>query len=506
MGNLSPRSFSSLPAHLALLLFVLAAGSGCGRNGAATAGGSPKEVDASALNAEMQAIATRESTLTPEDDMIMSVAAEDDEAENNEVSAVEADGEVGGVAVEKADGTTDAAAQAVQVVAEVAPPRMTLGDPSLTAGIPGEGPLTEEQASAWLALPGQLAPLEFALPLGLAAAETLITGTGENPLSRAKIELGRQLYFDTRLSADGTVSCATCHDPAEGYSRHTQFGEGIKGQKGNRNSPVSFNRILSGPQFWDGRAVSLEEQAKGPVANPIEMGNTHEKCVASIRENKVYQRQFALVFPGEEITIDTIAKAIATFERAIVTGPTPYDYLEIVRAVESQYDPEDLADLEAEDPELHSRYLVAKTEAGKMSAAAIRGRDLFFDARANCTACHAGANFTDEKYHNLGVGMAAAAPDLGRFTVTQLDADKGAFKTPGLRNVASSAPYMHDGSQATLEEVVKWYVDGGHPNPYLSDKVKKLDITADEQADLVAFMKEGLTGAFPDVRRDRLPE
>ena len=325
-------------------------------------------------------------------------------------------------------------------------------------------------------------------------------------MTRAKIELGRQLYFDKRLSSDGSISCASCHDPGEGYARHTRFGEGIGGKKGDRNSPPSYNRILSAVQFWDGRAASLEEQAKGPIANEIEMGSTHEQSVEKIKGIAAYRIQFASVFGTPEITIDHVAQAIATFERALVTAAAPYDYLERVRAIESQYDAEELARLAEEDPELAAEYKIAQAGMAAMSESAVRGRDLFFNEKSNCTACHAGANFTDEKFHNLGVGMEATEPDLGRFKQTQVEADRGAFKTPGLRNVALSGPYMHDGSQQTLEEVVEWYAKGGHPNPYLSDKVKKLELSEQDKKDLVAFMVEGLTSEFPIVETERLPE
>ena len=162
--------------------------------------------------------------------------------------------------------------------------------------------------------------------------------------------------------------------------------------------------------------------------------------------------------------------------------------------------------LQEEDPELYARYQAALQGSSTMSDSAKRGGELFFADRVGCTACHAGANFTDELYHNLGVGMEVDDPDLGRYEVTKQDADWGAFKTPTLRNVALSAPYMHDGSQNSLEEVMEWYVKGGHPNPHLSDKVKKLDLTDQEVRDIVAFMEEGLTSDFPSVRRDRLPQ
>jgi cytochrome c peroxidase len=391
--------------------------------------------------------------------------------------------------------------------AESDPQKVLLGSPELTAGIPGEGPLTKEQIARWLANPANHQSLAVELPTGLALGATGIQIPADNPLTRAKVELGRQLYFDPRLSADGTVSCASCHHPDEGYARNTTFGVGIGEQTGNRNSPTSYNRILSSAQFWDGRAASLEEQAKGPIANPIEMGNTHDVCVKTVKENEGYRLQFAAVFPDAGINIDTIAKAIAAFERTLVTGASPADYYEPLLAFEKAF-AQDLEDLEAfkeENPGAFARYEKFKAEsaAHPISESARRGRDLFF-GKANCTACHVGANFTDEKYHNLGVGMDKPEPDLGRFVVSKKDEERGAFKTPTIRNVALTAPYMHDGSQKTLEEVVEWYDRGGHANPHLSDKMKKLGLTPQEKQDLVEYMK-ALTGPFPDVQTERLP-
>jgi cytochrome c peroxidase len=376
-----------------------------------------------------------------------------------------------------------------------------LGSPELTAGIPGEGPLTVEQVRAWLDDPRNHETLEIELPLGLAEGALQVKGLADNPLTRAKIELGRQLYFDTRLSADGTISCASCHDPGEGFARHTPFGVGIKGQTGIRNSPVSFNRILSDKQFWDGRAGSLEEQAIGPIQNPIEMGNTHEACLASLTAIEGYQIQFERIFGA--FTIQEVGKALAAFERVLVTGPSPFDYQKQLDAF-AALDPESLKE---DDPELYESYVQAKAqaEAHPMSDSALRGKELYFSQKASCSACHVGANLTDELYHNLGVGMDAAEPDLGRFAVTMEEKDKGAFKTPTIRNVALTAPYMHDGSQKTLEEVVEWYTKGGHPNPQLSDKIKKLDLSAQEKTDLVEFMK-ACTGEFPKVETGRLPQ
>jgi cytochrome c peroxidase len=388
------------------------------------------------------------------------------------------------------------------------PVSVTLGDPALTAGIPGDGALTAEAVRGWLDSDENHAPLTVKLPLGLSAGVASVTIPADNQLTRAKIELGRQLYFDKRLSSDNTVSCADCHHPDEGYGRHTRFGVGVDKQEGGRNSPVSYNRILSGAQFWDGRAASLEEQAVGPIANPIEMANTHEAAVETVKGIEAYSLQFDKVF-ADGVTIGNIGKAIASFERAIVTGPSAFDYYEPLRQMETQLadDLEDLEVLKEDEPDLYEDYMAVRkaSEAHPISESAKRGRALFFSQRVNCTACHVGANLTDEKYHNLGVGMDKDPPDLGRYEVTKDDKDRGAFKTPTIRNVALSGPYMHDGSQETLDEVVEWYNKGGHPNDYLSKDVKKLDLTAQEKKDLVSFM-EACTGKFPQVETGRLPE
>jgi cytochrome c peroxidase len=393
-------------------------------------------------------------------------------------------------------------------MAESKTAHVLLGTPELTAGIPGEGKLTLAQIEAWLAKPENHVPLEVELPAGLAVGADSVVVPEDNPLTRAKIELGRQLFFDKRLSSDGTVSCASCHDPQFSYAKDTTFGVGVREQEGNRNSPASYNRIFSAAQFWDGRAASLEEQAIGPIANPIEMGNTHDVCIETLRKIPGYEKQFAKIFPQEGFTIESVGKAIAAFERVIVTGPSPADHYESLRTFETTFKDylDDLESLKEDDPDSYEQYGQIKAALAKqpISESAKRGREIFFTDKGNCTACHVGANFSDEKYHNLGVGMDAKEPDLGRYVVTKDDKDRGAFKTPTIRNVALTSPYMHDGSQATLEEVVEWYAKGGHPNPYLSDKMKKLDLTAQDKKDLVAYMK-ALTGELPKVRADRLP-
>lgn len=388
-------------------------------------------------------------------------------------------------------------------VVEIKDEVVVLGTGDLLTGIPGDGDLTVEEIKAWLADETNHEPLQFELPFGLhKGAAQMSTFFDPSSLTRAKIELGRQLYFDKRLSADGTVSCADCHHPDEGYARHTQFGVGINDQKGGRNSPVSYNRILSAAQFWDGRAASLEEQAVGPIENPIEMGNTHEGCVDTLKGIEGYRLQFDKIFGGE-MTIEQVGQAIAAFERCIVTGPTPFDYQEQLAAYEG-IDPDDLKE---DDPELYEIYqkAVADAEAHPMSDEAKHGMKLFFSDKVGCTACHVGPNLSDEKYHNLGIGMDKDEPDMGRHAVSKDEKDIGAFKTPTIRNVALTAPYMHDGSVATLEEVVEWYNKGGHANEHLSEKVKKLDLTDQDKKDLVAFMN-ACTGDFPPVEQGRLPQ
>lgn len=391
--------------------------------------------------------------------------------------------------------------------ADVGEEEIELGTGNLTGGIPGDGPLTVEEIRDWLADARNQIALKPILPKGLAAGALQIKGIDENPLTRATIELGRQIYFDARISVDNTISCASCHDPAHGYAKDTQFGIGVGDQEGTRNSPVAYNRILSGPQFWDGRAASLEDQAVGPMANPIEMGNTHEVVVETLGGIEGYRIQFERIFE-DGMTIENAGRALASFERAIVTGPTPWDYYVELRDFEKAYaaDLEDLEALEEEDPEFYEEYVALKeaSDAHPISESARRGGELFFSDKAGCTQCHVGANFTDELYHNLGVGMAADEPDLGRYVVTEEEADRGAFKTPTIRNVALTAPYMHDGSVATLAEAVDLYDKGGEPNEYLSDKIKKLELTDQEKADLVAYM-EALSGEFPSVETGRLP-
>lgn len=317
---------------------------------------------------------------------------------------------------------------------------------------------------------GTLVAEESKPPRGL----SVVPVPKDNPSSAEKIELGKQLYFDKRLSADNTVACASCHDPKKGWSNSDKTAVGIGGQRGGRSSPTVVNSAYQAFQFWDGRAKSLEQQAVGPIANPIEMNLPLDKAVEKIGAIKGYQDQFQKVF-GQPVSDVNIGKAIAAFERTVLSGDAPYDRL---RA----------------------------GDESAMSVQAREGMQLFF-GKANCSSCHSGPNFTDNGFHNIGVSFTTEKPDLGRFEISKVEGDKGAFKTPTLREIARTAPYMHDGSLATLEEVVDYYDKGGTPNMYLDEELFPLKLTVEQKAALVAFLKEGLAGkSYPDIEPPKLPE
>lgn len=302
-------------------------------------------------------------------------------------------------------------------------------------------------------------PTEITPPMGLGE----IAWPADNPYSPEKAELGWYLYYDTRLSADNTVSCASCHSPAMGFTDGKPVSTGIGGQKGTRSAPTSINHAYSKQQFWDGRAASLEDQAIGPITNPIEMGETNANVVAKLNGIAGYRDLFAAAFGSPAVTIENIGKAIATFERTLISGNSAYD-----------------------------RYQAGDTSA--MTASQIRGMNVF-QGKANCDACHGGQNLTWNTFHNLGVGMDVSDPDTGRYAVTGAEDDWGKFKTPTLRDITRTAPYMHDGSIETLEEVVEFYDEGGTPNRNLDNRMVKLNFTEEEERDLLEFMKalEGTT-------------
>lgn len=290
---------------------------------------------------------------------------------------------------------------------------------------------------------------------------------------KAKVELGKQLYFDGRLSKSGAISCAFCHNPGTGFADPRQTSIGIGGGVGGRQSPTVYNTAFNHVQFWDGRARSLEEQAIGPIQNPIEMGETHENVVSKLKKIKGYQQQFRAVF-GAEVSLQGIAEAIAAYERTVISTNSSFD-----------------------------QYLAGDSKA--MDEAAVRGMALF-KGKARCILCHNGPNFTDNQFHNLGVPQVGPLKeDLGRYDVTKAEKDKGAFKTPTLRSIVETAPYMHDGAFKTLEEAVDFLNAGGGANSNLSPLVKPLNLTPAEKADLVVFLK-ALTGEPIPFQLPKIPK
>jgi len=320
-----------------------------------------------------------------------------------------------------------------------------------------------------LAAVSQGAESRLKLPLGLQEQAAYIPD--DNPLTPEKIALGKQFFWDKRWSRNGTVACVSCHDPNHGWADPRQLSLTFEGKPTSRHSPTLVNRLFSDRQHWAGERKSLEDQAiKARDQSP-------ELLVKHLRAIPAYQEHFRGVF-GTDLSAEGVAKAIAAYVRTILSGNSPYD-----------------------------RFQAGDTHA--LSPAARRGLG-HFEGRSHglgCTRCHAGFNFTDEGYHNIGIGMDRENPDLGRYTVTQNEADKGAFKTPTLRDVARRPPYMHDGSLKTLEEVVAFYNRGGNRNPWRSPAIQPLNLTASEQADLVTFL-EALTGEVaPEVSNPpKLPQ
>ncbi len=310
-----------------------------------------------------------------------------------------------------------------------------------------------------IAQPGMVeAQTEYrlALPLGLEKDSLVIPG--DNPLTEEKVALGKLLFFDTRLSANGTIACASCHKPSLAFTDGQPVSTGIHRQQGGRSAPTAINRVFSAAQFWDGRAATLEAQSVGPFVSPVEHGfPNHEALVATVRGITGYQPLFERAFGPTPVTVDLIGKAIASFQRTLLSGNSPYDRF-------SEVD-----------------------EAGALSDTAQNGFRVFL-GKGQCLRCHFGFNFTDEQFHNLGVGWEQDNRDPGRYDVTNNPEDRGAFKTPTLREIARTAPYMHDGRFATLRQVIDFYDQGGTPNPHLDPAIKPLKLTEREKDDLVEFL------------------
>lgn len=331
----------------------------------------------------------------------------------------------------------------------------------------------------------------FNVPLGIPSEAWAYFVPKDNPLTKAKVELGRELFFDARLSADGKISCASCHDPKLAFTDGKPVSEGINGRRGPRNSPTILNAMFNSGQFWDGRAASLEAQAVLPLIDPDEMGNrTLDEVVARIKEVPEYRQKFQEVFNGP-VTTETLGKAIAAYERTLVSGNSPFD-----------------------------RFTAGERTA--LSEAAQRGFFLF-RGKGRCTICHTFSQsfpfFSDQNFRNTGASVnhpaflnlsrkaleivrnpdAArlvealkkqdGAKELGRFLVTGNSQDIGAFRTPSLRDVELTAPYFHDGSAATLMDVLRFYVKGGNDNPGRDWQLEPVDLSESDMADLIEFLK-----------------
>ena len=293
-----------------------------------------------------------------------------------------------------------------------------------------------------------------------------------------KVRLGRWLFHDPRLSADGTISCASCHRAAHGFSEPTAHSTGVRGKQGTRKAPPILNAAwpIYPVWFWDGRATSLAEQARGPLTNPVEMATTLEAVVASVAARPGYRRAMAEAFGDDRVDVERITEALAAYEATRLSGNARAD----------RFDAGDEAAL---------------------SPIERRGRQLFF-GRAGCNKCHLGPNYTDSRFHNLGTGWRPPPPgappasgfaDPGRAGVTHDERDTGAFKTPTLREVSRRAPYMHDGSLATLRDAVVRYRTGGIANPWLSELSRPIPLTDAEVDELVAFLGALDGEGFADV-------
>lgn len=281
----------------------------------------------------------------------------------------------------------------------------------------------------------------------------------DNTPTAERVALGHQLFFDPRLSGDGNMSCASCHNPMFGWSDGLPTARGAKSQVLGRATPTVINTAYNGLQMWDGRKKSLEDQAMGPMEASVEMNADLPKMFAFLNGNEGYRAAFAAAYPGEPIDAKTVSKAIASFERTVVSNDSPFD-----------------------------RWAGGQKDA--MTAEQVAGFRLFVDpAKGNCAACHSGPNFTDNSFHNLGLAsFGKAEPDMGRYAIRPVAAMKGAFKTPTVREAANTGPYFHDGSAATLEQVVEHYRQGGVVTANLSREMKPLQLSPEEVRQIVAFM------------------
>ena len=321
-------------------------------------------------------------------------------------------------------------------------------------------------------LPVDDLPAEISLTKVPVGFDEIPPAPSNNPMTAEKAKLGRRLFFDPILSTDGTVACASCHQPQHGFASPDPIAIGIRGLKGKRNAPSILNRVFGKHFSWDGRDASLEQQVLGPLENEAELGGDIELVMANIRKNEEYVAEFDSVFrdaqtkdPVDTVTTENLAKAIACFERTLTSGNSKVD-----------------------------RFRASEYEALPKTA---RQGLWIFESRGGCWKCHSGSNLTDEEFHNTGVGFGSEERDPGRHDATQKDEHKFQYKTPSLRDVEHTAPYMHDGSIKTLREVVEFYNKGGSPDdPTLDEDMVPLNLTEQEIGFLVDFLK-ALSGENP---------
>jgi cytochrome c peroxidase len=291
-------------------------------------------------------------------------------------------------------------------------------------------------------------------PLGL---DLYLPTPDHNRLTAEKAALGRRLFFDPALSRDRSVACASCHRPERAFGDSLRVSRGVEGRTGTRNAPPLVNRAWEKSFFWDGRVDSLKEQALHPIQSPEEMDLPLDRLIRRLNRDPTYREAFRRAFPqeAEAVTPSGVARALASFVRTLQAGDAPFD-----------------------------RFRAGEVDA--IPADARRGAQLFF-GRARCTLCHAGPTFADGRFHNTGVSWGSGDP--GRYRVTGRSQDRGRFRTPTLRQLVHTAPYMHDGSLATLAEVVEHYDKGGTPDPFLSPEIRPLGLSEREKADLAAFLR-----------------
>lgn len=304
--------------------------------------------------------------------------------------------------------------------------------------------------------------ISILLAIGLIAVSVGLSSyaPNQNESIITPAQLGEKLFFDPILSVDYTVSCASCHKPEFAFADNVPLSKGVGGKLGNRNTPSVMNMSMREHFFWDGRAASLEAQVVGPIENPVEMNLPFAKAVDRIKSNAEYQKLFQRVYKHKPDSASIVA-AIAAFERTLETDKTPND-----------------------------RWL--NDEPNGLTEAQIRGRDLFMSNRTRCFDCHFTPDFTADEFRNIGLFNGKTANDSGRYIISKNPKDLGAFKTPGLRNVAITAPYMHDGSFKTLREVIDYYDE---PEKFMMHSInrdtilpKKIGLTEQEKQDIEAFL------------------